>query len=234
MNLGAWVERNREDINAGSTFAVGFFTLVLAASTVGLWLVTWRAARNANDALTQIERAFVFVDDLPKEQIGDEVRFQVIWKNGGNTPAVHVRQLVSMWSDLGKIPELFDYPEKPNVEISVSYIAPKGILRAGGVSLTNMRVREIARDEAFALLWGWIEYDDIFGKARRTEYCYRAAAKIKNVKADDGEAVEDVRFELITHGSFNAVDDDCYRKPTPYKHDKRVNRTQTSPAPDIM
>lgn len=108
-------ERTTEDPVAFFTFWLVIFTAVLAASTIGLWVVTWRAsakqsrdmqaslgiakqsADTAKAALVASQRPWIkrttifFTTDVelrPDGLLHSSVAFECV--NGGNAPALHV------------------------------------------------------------------------------------------------------------------------------------------------
>ena len=109
-NKSLW-ERTTEDPTAFFTAWVAAFTCILAVSTIGLWIVTWRssvkqsrdmaesikaAQRNtdiAERALTELERPYLFILDFnwllveEAKTDGGESGFSYSVMNGGKLPA---------------------------------------------------------------------------------------------------------------------------------------------------
>lgn len=133
--------------------------------------------------------------------------FAVILKNGGQTPAINVRTNINLRRFEGEPPDDFDFPSSdlfgygligPQLEWRTRYqMASAGLIEDIGPAL---------------LLWGWVEYDDIFvrkgGTKNRTEFCYRIDRRRLPV-------TNEFWIGFIPHNKFNAADDDCLRSIDP-------------------
>jgi hypothetical protein len=134
--------------------------------------------------------------------------FSVILKNGGQTPAINVRTNINLKRFEGEAPNDFDFPSSdlfgygligPQIEWRTPYqVASAGLVEDIGPAM---------------LLWGWIEYDDIFTASgstarHRTEFCYRVDRRRLPV-------TNELWMGFIPHDRFNAADDDCLRPIDP-------------------
>ena len=134
--------------------------------------------------------------------------FSVILKNGGQTPAINVRTNINLKRFEGEAPNDFDFPSSnlfgygligPNIDWHSPYqMASAGLIEDIGPTI---------------LLWGWIEYDDIFTASgsttrHRTEFCYRVDRRQLPV-------TNELWMGFIPHDKFNAADYECLRPIDP-------------------
>jgi hypothetical protein len=102
--------------------------------------------------------------------------------NFGQTPANHVK-FFSNWEFLRieqQLPKDFSFPEKKgceesqNVMLGDGPIFPKNALPARRLHCPDEinNLRRAARREINGFYYGHIEYEDIFGKQRRTNFCF--------------------------------------------------------------
>jgi hypothetical protein len=99
--------------------------------------------------------------------------FSIVLKNGGQTPAINVRTNINLKRFEGEAPNDFDFPSSNSfgyglIGPQVAWYTPYQRASAGLVEDIGPAL----------LLWGWIEYDDIFTASgstprHRTEFCYR-------------------------------------------------------------
>ena len=68
-------------------------------------------------------------------------------------------------------------------------------------------LRQVRDLQGRVLVWGWVEYDEVFGNSRRhrTEFCYQLVVT--------GSPASWVGFSQ--YRAFNGADEDCTKKPTP-------------------
>jgi hypothetical protein len=141
------------------------------------------AARDQVDAtkksITAVQRAFVTFSRL-KVSFGDpeNIVFQGVWQNSGNTPASSVTQYVSSDWRQKLLPRGFLYRDKPTDKAllilpSDFYIAPHD--QADGTLLKVPRevLEQVGSGKEFVHFWGWVNYKDTFGCSHRTEFCIR-------------------------------------------------------------
>jgi hypothetical protein len=134
--------------------------------------------------------------------------FSIVLKNGGQTPAINVRTNINLKRFEGEAPNEFDFPSSnlfgygligPQIEWHTPYQgASAGLVEDIGPAM---------------LLWGWIEYDDIFTASgsttrHRTEFCYRVDRRRLPV-------TNELWMGFLPHDRFNAADDDCLRPIDP-------------------
>lgn len=203
--------------------------LWVGAAGIALLLFTLKLTRDANRAAVRAAKAAesaVKVTEISAERqsrayiaIGQPIwktlmaedlkkingfSYSILWENCGTTPARRCRSHAYQESFDGRIPDDFDYPDKPVDRVSEkSHIGPKKDYQSiVGVSVADAQAAE--RGEKHIFVWGWIEYDDIFpGTPRhRTEVC------VELIISNGGRNCA----PTIT-GPFNGADEDCHHKP---------------------
>jgi hypothetical protein len=221
--VGAFIETNHDGIIAA-------FTIVLALSTIWLWLstkdaavATQRAARVSEDALTKLERAFVSFSTKtvalsdPITNVIHTYRITMEVKNSGHTPTKGYYSHASWDGFLGDIPKDFTYPDKgvsgeepkPNVP---GFIGPGENVSSGRLFIP-IAFMEAARQGHIRLyVWGWAEYDDVFvgTPPHRTEFCNEVV-----VTADPYVQGQEMPFGLRIAFPHIGADDECYHKARP-------------------
>jgi hypothetical protein len=133
--------------------------------------------------------------------------FCVILKNGGQTPAINVRTNINLQRFDGDVPPDFDFPSSEL--FGYGLIGPRVEWRTRYYDASAALIEEIG---PAVLLWGWIEYDDIFvtmgGIKNRTEFCFRVERRRLPV-------TNELWIGFIPHDRFNAADADCLRSIDP-------------------
>jgi hypothetical protein len=177
------------------TGALAVATIILAASTIGLWLyageqasdtkrliaatrATAGAAKQSADtserALISTQRAFVFIQSFHVYVVGSEIRVMPRWENSGVTPANPFRNYVN-WKTFRETPPTdFEFPDldtngNPIVgkgHGETFFIGPKATM-FGNTLIVPIPTMEEARAGRLRLfMWGWAEYDDMFSHDR--------------------------------------------------------------------
>ena len=189
-NHGFW-EKTSCDPTAYFTLWLVAFTGVLAVSTIGHWIVTWRAsvsqahdmkasiaaaersASIAREAMIAGERAFVFatgvlafweIDQTTRDHLW---RFRPNWENSGDTPTKNM----TMHSECLLVPSPiapgfnFDYS---TTEIGTALIPPKN--KSGGglaprfpaPAITPLDIIDVQEGRKLLCFMGWARYFDVF------------------------------------------------------------------------
>ena len=111
------------------------------------------------------------------------------------------RVSLEVFDDL--MPRDFSFPDKATPEITdTNHVGPNQIIlsRVGGFKLEDEEAVQNGKKHLY--IWGWFEYDDIFGSTRRrTEFCYR----MRISRDENGKIV----FIPAISGPFNGADEDC-------------------------
>src|SRR5437868_9660299 len=188
-------ERTTSDPVAFFTLWLVIFTGVLAASTIGLWIVTARAARDgeraaniAEAALVKLERAFVsfrfsvsaLVVDPMLPHVASAWQISIVWSNSGKTPTRGLHTHVSWDHFAAELPADFSFPDvwfDPNAPRMnpVSYIGPLDTITSDTLTIESGVLDAERQGHLCIYIWGWVEYDDIFDNTppHRTEFCHR-------------------------------------------------------------
>jgi hypothetical protein len=198
-------KKSAEDRIADYTLSLAWLTAVLAASTIGLWIVTWCDSRRRSEELRIIERAFIGVEPggiRPFEGEDERIACDVIIVNAGNLPARSVR-----WAIDRKFSEDPDESDFPIDETKLSggiVIAPKGRAPKGTAPVLKDVFREkrdsAKPDRGWLYVWGLITYHDGFNAGRHINFCHRY-----NLRGERGLAIsaEKARY----HERGNSTDD---------------------------
>ena len=212
--------------------AIAGFGLFLVLSIVfqslfqGVWMrrmlaASERSATVVDEALVSAQRAYVFLREfrvnLVKNPLNEEIQtctIQPVWENTGATPTRNGRAHINWKFFERSIPSEFDFPDFDEVGNRVlSYDAYKPLI-VGPRATSLAPILDIepgvlrqARDlQGRVLVWGWAEFDEVFGDAKRhrTEFCYQLVVS--------GSPASWVGFSQ--YRAFNGVDEDCTKKPT--------------------
>ncbi|MCX5847744.1 MAG: hypothetical protein NTW12_15545 [Deltaproteobacteria bacterium] len=168
------------------TFWLMIFTGALVICNVGLWLYTRKSANSAKkaaDALPTIERAYLFIDSIewPKGELGFTLSgynnlnlIKGMIKNVGRTPAIlcNVSAKVSIKKS--------EYPTREVVRGKSEIVFPKGVIITSdgtenfscGEVIGPSIMTESDFIQATILCYGYVIYEDIFGKSHETGFCY--------------------------------------------------------------
>lgn len=178
-----------EAITAAATVVLAIVTLILALGTLGLWFVTRRLVKAAENTAERQLRAYVFLDNAFFENSGTDtwtIRYRI--KNFGQTPAhkVEVADIVKVveWKGKGTmIPQPIDG-------------MPLGSMAPGGDFFDNDPVladrcnpHDLASGVNAIYLVGIIKYTDVFKVDRWTRFQYYIGGDVgcigKEMFADD-------------------------------------------------
>lgn len=165
VRIGTWVSLNHESVEAGSTFAVAAFTLLLFVSTLGLWVQTRNAVRTSVQGLETVERAYLFpyLADAMTMQ-GSRVSIQPWLQNAGKTPAI-VDEFFAGFMAGGELPPEPIYSQALGTRATdMNTIVP---------SLVNTDVGTFAPTATPhpRFFYGCAWYRDVFKKPRETRFC---------------------------------------------------------------
>ncbi|HVY00496.1 MAG TPA: hypothetical protein VHA55_11985 [Pseudorhodoplanes sp.] len=138
---------------------------------------------------------------------------QPIWENAGTTPIRNGRFHVNWRYFERAIPndvDLSDFDEMGNRIVSQTdylplIMGPRGVAYAPVIVIDGATVRQVREMQGRVLIWGWAEYDDVFGGPRhRTEFCYQMTVT---------GSMSSSHIGFSQYRRFNGVDDECERKP---------------------
>jgi hypothetical protein len=159
-----------------STLVVAAFTGVLAISTVGLWIVSWRGFARQRQDTRILQRAYVGVDPggIKLWSDGSELVAHVLIKNAGNLPASNAKWAIYLRADTTA--DEIDFPIEESHVDGFHFIVPHGTITFGN------RVPRIKLQDALAMrdagpcyfyVWGRVDYLDGFNRWRKTGFCHR-------------------------------------------------------------
>jgi hypothetical protein len=206
------------------------FTAALWRSTSQLWVAGEKQIDLTKRALISTERAFVSFVDLIWDAILDETgkisgyNISCVFENSGTTPTRHSYARMN-WMRFPNpqykegLSHNFDFPELAQLppsgvpahdafpKMSAFFIGPR--TRISPVQLfipTPMLVSVYQSAQCQLLIWGWIEYDDIFedSKRHRTEFAFTTV--LENDPANPGVGGLRVRRKL--HYKYNGADEE--------------------------
>jgi hypothetical protein len=186
------------------TLWLALATIVLAISTIGLWIVSVCAGRRQSRETKILQRAYLsaniggispFLTDEERE--GHLVVAHVDITNVGHLPARRVSCCVKI--ALSTNGDLTDFPIADQ-DLSGSYVlTPGAVTRQGSDSIT-------ATGKGYVYVWGRMKYLDGFGTQRTTNFCHRyPLAMFRRLDGDHfGIPAEFGRF----HAVGNSTDED--------------------------
>jgi|HubBroStandDraft_6_1064221.scaffolds.fasta_scaffold537903_2 hypothetical protein len=157
---------------------VAYFTLllvgvtgVLACSTIGLWIVTWRGTGIQARDTRILQRAYLHVAPRGIEVSPQgAVTGQVAICNAGHLPARKVSSDARiMWSDDRSVSDF----EEAKVPIRHTNVLPAGGEMLRGTGPLNGGRTVLATQEGFIYVWGRVTYEDGFDEPRWLTFCHR-------------------------------------------------------------
>lgn len=225
-------------ITAIATGFIAWFTLSLRQSTDKLWNagerqieIARQTALTAERALTVVERAFIAISEMRITTISqyyDTIivyRMDVFVVNSGRTPARNYICKSNLAVFDGEIPKDFRFPDRSHDDLfeTGTTIGPQ--------SRTHFRIDLFIQDaidvyegRKNALVYGWLEYDDIFPDSprHRTEFCLSIG-----VYADPRQTPQVISgtappiLTIVSYRSYNGYDEGCLYRPgqTPVAED---------------
>ena len=216
-----------------SDIAIAGFGLFLVLSIVfqSLFQAQWmrrmlaasdRTAAVVDEALLSAQRAYVclreFRTNIVKNPLNEEIQtctIQPIWENTGATPTRGGRSHVNWKFFERAIPAEFDFPDFDEAgsriltydDYKPLVVGPRATALAPLLDIESGVLRQVRDLQGRVLVWGWVEYDEVFGNSRRhrTEFCYQLVVT--------GSPASWVGFSQ--YRAFNGADEDCTKKPTP-------------------
>ncbi|MDE2232527.1 MAG: hypothetical protein KGJ90_00145 [Patescibacteria group bacterium] len=161
LAVGAWANARHDAIEAISAIVSAFFAFVLTGSTIGLWIVTGRAANAAKaaaDDLPRVERAYLFTGVMIRVGPGRTGDVNLLVLNVGKTPGF----LESMYGEFSEI--------EPTKETGTGALYSTDVVLSSGERLENPPIFQAA-DAIAKYFYGHISYRDIFKKSHTSRFC---------------------------------------------------------------
>ena len=169
-----------------------------------------KAANNIARETAHLElRAYVSIDDTNGEIHGDDWYPRVKFTNCGNTPAKQVWAYAN-WIATATLHEEFDFPPgEIHADDGHSVIGPSRSITAICLQPIPLGMIEaVLMGSINIYIWAAVDYIDIYGDIRRTEY----AAKCLPTRTR-GDAID---IEFTTLNRHNGMDKDCLKPPAPH------------------
>jgi hypothetical protein len=180
------------------------------------------AADTSREALTKLERAFVYNKGLEWKAYVNSVRkdrgwvFTAEWHNGGTTQAKHFLTHISwdtwLWFD-GDMPADFVFMDKGQPSPGASFIPPKSSLFSSHLLIEAAILEATQHKQIRLFIWGWVTYRDIFDSTnnRKTQFCF----ELDRIDGDPyiipltQDEKPTIFFNFRVCGRYNCADDDC-------------------------
>ena len=136
----------------------------------------------------------------------DKIQFTFAWKNSGPTPATRIRVSHNRhWFAGSSLPADFAFPDiNPVSPLHPGRHLGPGLIMEADIMVPLIDLRLDERGSTF--FYGWVEYDDIYRKRRRSEFC-------SELRFLGDPKVSQSPLRLPHRGPFNGMDDSCYRTP---------------------
>jgi hypothetical protein len=165
-SVGRFLHEFRDEI-------IAIFTIVLAVSTILLWRATYHLYEAGERQLTHLSetaerqlRAYVFIDIIELEYIGQAIKIEVAFRNQGRTPAYNLIQKAYTTVHSHPLEDNFEWPAI-NAQSTKGSIPPLG-------EITSHLSGELPVEFAAAIgkeklyLFAVAIYTDIFRNTHRT------------------------------------------------------------------
>jgi hypothetical protein len=176
--------------------------------------------RIAERALVDVERALIVgmkveTTGLMRDQRVIGHRFTILFVNTGRTPARRVTSNANLvvFDGEDSVPMDFGYPDR------IPASDNQGILGMGiplpiPLDIAIQDLVDIQQKRKTGIVYGWIEYDDIFVDSyhRRTEFCARIEVVGDPYLISDRVGGPSM-FGFAVYGKYNGTDEDCFYKP---------------------
>lgn len=188
---------------------ITLFTLVLAVTSILLFLLAWRQASLTKEAFTKTQRALVFVEDIEFTQNGNNTDFAIsfFWKNNGITPTKGLFTYVSAAIFPDELPEDFGFPNVKGGKSTQLYLGAKSNNRSVLGPCALDEITPVWEGKTHMYCWGWAEYNDVFKntKRHRFEFCYKVTA------SKSPSSPKTMSFSHILHDKHNGEDEECLK-----------------------
>jgi hypothetical protein len=207
-----WQKATSDPIAAFTLWLVIFTAVLGAASIFQLAslnrseVTSAKAAKAAQDsadtsrkALTDVQRAFVFMDSFEVEVINDTLVIMPKWKNSGNTPTRMMRNWVSYSLFETTPPAGFAYPDLgEDGEVVANsaetaplvFVGPQASRYAHFLRLPTSLAETVRTGKKRLFVWGWTRYEDVFGVKHLSRFCNEIKMTNLPIIADDSPTID--------------------------------------------
>jgi hypothetical protein len=152
---------------------VAVYTLVLAISTIGLWIVTWRGIRGQSRETRILQRAYLSVEPAgihPITRATKKAVAHIQISNVGKLPAKDVKWLIN--HEPSEDHDRRDFPVREELAEGEITLSP-GISMQQGGGIVNVDTELQLPLGWYLYVWGAAYYTDGFGEKRVTRFCHR-------------------------------------------------------------
>lgn len=200
------------------TGVLSIFTIGLCVATFKLWDSTDKLVLGAEETAERQLRAYVHAAKVrlflyrpqyySREQSEGAIQgFGIVMEleNSGQTPTRKAVMSASGRVFNDEVPDDFDFPDADQIEIVT--FGPGVMLLSPSVSFNRVNIEKYCK----ILVWGWVEYSDVFNNTprRRTEFCFEIPIRV--IQWSEEYIPEFVHFKR-----FNGADEDCLHKAKEY------------------
>jgi hypothetical protein len=170
--VSSFIHENRDDISAVSTLVIAIFTIVLGVATGLLWRATKSLVRGGEDTAKRQLRAYVHVEQINALNMttGPSPGIQIMTKNFGQTPA---REIVITYRYAAFSRRNVDFDLTGAIRGQMVDLAPgqhDHLVIIVDLSAWVAMKQSVFTRATWFYVFGRIDYLDIFGKARWTEF----------------------------------------------------------------
>lgn len=171
-------------------------TIISTTAVLGAIYLAYQSNAIARNTAKHQLRAYVGLQRIEMKPLSSgAIHIQPVWKNSGQTPALRAMQNISYFIGDEEPRMDFLFPENIHPPQSIN-IYPGKELNVNGPTISSHDYKMVTFDNKFFMVYGWIEYSDIFPdtKKHRTEFCSRLVA------SNDG-------WGWLSMTRFNGVDE---------------------------
>lgn len=213
------------------------FTVILAISTILLWITTRQGARRqslemrasvavakrsadiAERSLVEIQRALVIVNKFSINPLARDnkiigYRVTAEFVNTGNTVAKRFTGTANYVLFQNEIAADFKYPDRTEAAPNHGLVGPR-VINPFPIDIAIQDIIEIREKKQHGYMYGWVEYNDVFEitRKRRTEFCVEILVVGEPLRVKDPPSPGTSVLGFAGKGPYNATDDDCFYKP---------------------
>ena len=208
-------------ITAMATILLVYFTWKLSSSTNRLADITNETIKLAREEFISTKRAYVFIDEIRIENLGDEnkLRVQPIWRNSGTTPTKGMRNHCNWKFFEVEPPDSYAFPDfdangvedKSGAGNVPLFIGPNGTVQGQTLYIPTEYLNKVIAGKGHILVWGWTEYRDVIETTQlhRTKFCNKLIIETSKRIEIEGQAEVTAGLSLILHRSHNCMDEEC-------------------------
>jgi hypothetical protein len=194
--VDGWLERHDKSV-------IGAFTIVLALSTIGLWLATnrlWKSADDTAEAQERntriLQRAYVSVDPLGLDLLIDGAHLLglVSIKNAGNLPARNLTWSIRMLASSNGEEQTFPLQDtKGDIVVAPHSETTRGsdgrLVLVDMLTMAGAGGSRMDENPVFIYVYGVVRYHDGFTDGRFTRFCHRYNYKVRPQVSGSGQYI---------------------------------------------